>query len=108
MATNQHQAFYSVLGHRIREVRQQKNLTQESLAKRVSLTRTSVTNIEKGRQQLLVHTFLEIAEALSVSPASLLPQSGTPLPDQLDELLKTQSPEAQAWIKSVIDTAEQE
>lgn len=108
MPTNQYQAFYSALGHRIREVRQQQNLTQESLAKRVSLTRTSVTNIEKGRQQLLVHTFLEIAEALSVSPTTLLPQSSTLLPDQLDELLKNQSPEAQAWIKAVINTAEQE
>lgn len=91
-------AFYREIGRRIRDAREDKHLTQEALALIVSLNRTSVTNIEKGRQQLLVHTLVEIAKALDVSPESLLPK---PLSSAggLDELLKDQSPEAQEWIR---------
>jgi transcriptional regulator with XRE-family HTH domain len=101
------QAFYTELGHRIREAREKSHLTQEALAKMVSLTRTSVTNIEKGRQQLLVHTLVEIAKALKVSPESLLPQTqsiGVEVFDELDELLKGHSPQEKEWIKATIDT----
>ncbi|HAA30005.1 MAG TPA: hypothetical protein DCE56_22860 [Cyanobacteria bacterium UBA8553] len=100
MAENQE--FYRDLGRRIREAREKRHLTQEALAVEVSLTRTSVTNIEKGRQQLLVHTLVEISRALNVAPESLLPepQSST---QELDDLLKTESPQAQEWIRAVVD-----
>ena len=100
MAENQE--FYRELGRRIREAREKSHLTQEALAVEVSLTRTSVTNIEKGRQQLLVHTLVEISRALNVAPESLLPepQSST---QELDDLLKTESPQAQEWIRAVVD-----
>ncbi len=100
------QAFYTELGHRIREAREKSHLTQETLAKMVSLTRTSVTNIEKGRQQLLVHTLVEISKALQVSPESLLPQTqsiGVKALDELDELLKDHSPQEKEWIKATVD-----
>jgi transcriptional regulator with XRE-family HTH domain len=52
------------------------------LAEKVSLTRTTVTNIEKGRQQLLVHTLVDIAKALNVSIELLLPvQQSTSIDD---------------------------
>ncbi len=50
------------------------NVTQENLAKLVGLTRTSLTNIEKGRQKILLHTFADLASALGVRPAELLPK----------------------------------
>lgn len=99
-----YQAFYTELGRRIREVRQKRSLTQEALASLVSLTRTSVTNIEKGRQQVLVHTLAEIAAALKVSPESLLPTS-IPSTQPLDKLLEGYSQEEQEWVKTVVDTA---
>lgn len=98
MAENQ--SFYRELGRRIREAREEKHLTQEALATRVSLTRTSVTNIEKGRQQLLVHTLVQISAALNVTPEVLLPP---PPLQELDELLKSESPSAQEWIRSALD-----
>ncbi len=100
MAENQE--FYRELGRRIREAREKSHLTQEALAVELSLTRTSVTNIEKGRQQLLVHTLVEISRVLNVAPESLLPepQSST---EELDDLLKTESPQAQEWIRAVVD-----
>lgn len=98
-----HQAFYIELGRRIREVRQKNNLTQEALASLVLLTRTSVTNIEKGRQQVLVHTLVEIAAALKVLPDTLLPKA-IPSTHPLDELLEGYSQEEQEWVKTVVDT----
>jgi transcriptional regulator with XRE-family HTH domain len=104
----EHQAFYVELGRRIRESREKSCLTQESLARMVSLTRTSVTNIEKGRQQLLVHTLVEIADSLKVSPESLLPHSQSSPEKELDELLKEQSPLTQEWIRAIVDAVAEE
>src|SRR5437870_12561895 len=66
--------FYKVLGERIRHTRQERGLSQESLAKAVGLKRPSMSNIEKGRQNLLLHTFCDIAEVLNADANSLLPQ----------------------------------
>ena|SRR5579859_632616 len=65
--------LYEQIGYRIRQARQAAGLTQENLAEKVSLTRTSVTNIEKGRQKVLVHTLADIARELDVPLATLLP-----------------------------------
>jgi transcriptional regulator with XRE-family HTH domain len=68
--------IYQRIGKLIRTKRQAirpKPLTQEELAHRVHLKRTSITNIEKGRQKLLVHTLFEIAAALHVPPTELIP-----------------------------------
>jgi transcriptional regulator with XRE-family HTH domain len=67
--------FYAEVGRRVRQARERVGLTQEDLAARVSLSRTSVTNIEKGRQKLLLHTLYGLAAALQVSPVALLPGS---------------------------------
>jgi len=66
---------YQAVGQRIREARVRRQMTQDALATAVSLTRTSITNIEKGRQKVLLHTFLEIAEHLEVDPTTLLPNA---------------------------------
>lgn len=63
--------FYKNLGARIREVRGAK-LSQEQLAAAVDLTRTSIVNIESGRQKLLVHNLFRIAEVLGIRPTELL------------------------------------
>lgn len=64
--------IYRLIGGQIRVVRHSRKLTQEQLGERVKLQRTSITNIEKGRQKLLLHTFIDIAKALAVSPNDLL------------------------------------
>lgn len=67
--------FYIEFGQNVRRHRQRVGvkLSQESLAKRVGLSRTSVTNIEKGRQQLPLHMLYSFADALGVDPIALLP-----------------------------------
>jgi transcriptional regulator with XRE-family HTH domain len=65
--------FYQQLGINIRKHRKQQRFSQDALAKLVSLTRTSLTNIEKGRQHLSVYTLCEIVEHLKVNVSELLP-----------------------------------
>lgn len=63
---------YRLVGQRIRAAREKRGLSQERLAERVNLTRASITNIEKGRQKLLLHTIYAFSEALSVSVPELM------------------------------------
>lgn len=67
--------LYVPLGRKIKEVRERVGLTQASLAEASSLSRTSITNIEKGRQHLPLHTLYVIAQALGVKVADLLPET---------------------------------
>lgn len=64
---------YEVMGRRIREARIKNGLTQENLAQRVSLTRTSITNVEKGRQAIQIHVLYNFAAALNLEPKDLIP-----------------------------------
>lgn len=65
--------LYEAVGERIAHARRARGLTQDALAAEVSLTRTSITNIERGRQRVPLHVLWVIATALHVSPVSLLP-----------------------------------
>ncbi len=65
--------IYETFGAQVRERRSALRLTQLELATRIKLTRGSVANIEAGRQSVLLHQFLDIAAALCVKPAQLLP-----------------------------------
>jgi transcriptional regulator with XRE-family HTH domain len=65
--------FYRQLGAKIRRFRTQRKLSQDGLAKLVGLTRTSLTNIEQGRQHPPLHKFCEIVEQLRVDISELLP-----------------------------------
>lgn len=68
--------FYAAVGRRIAEARLGR-LTQEALAQKATLTRTAIVNIEKGRQQILLHTVVEIAQALAIPITDLLPSRTT-------------------------------
>jgi transcriptional regulator with XRE-family HTH domain len=90
----QNKNYYVALGRQIAQVRQSKSkMTQEDVASKVSLTRTSIINIEKGRQQLLVHTLVDIAGALGVAVTELLPQPG-----DVAHLLRDVSKKGREWV----------
>ena len=78
-------SFYKKIGENIRAKRKERGLSQEGLAKAVGLKRPSISNIEKGRQNILLHTFCDIVDTLDSSPNELLPErirSGPhPMPD---------------------------
>lgn len=65
--------FYVELGRLIKEKRKRILLNQSALGDSVGLSRTSITNIERGRQQVALHMLYVIASALRVEPQDLLP-----------------------------------
>ena len=68
---------YVAFGKLVRQHRERlENMTQEKLGLLVGLSRTSITNIERGRQHVAVHQLLAIADALAVRPEALLPSAG--------------------------------
>ena len=95
--------FYLEVGRRIRDARQHRTprLTQDALAKMVGLTRTSITNVEQGRQKCLLHTLADIAAALHVATGSLIPTPSVQAAD-LDGALKGRPPSEQNWIMSAV------
>ena len=92
--------FYEELGQRIQRARRKRGLTQASLASAVGLTRTSIVNVEKGRQKLLAHTVVALSHALDLRFDELLPN---PLNGAgVDELLRDRPKTAQDFVRSVI------
>lgn len=66
------EAVYIAVGARIRMIRETLGLSQSDLSKRVELQRTSVVNIEAGRQRILLDDVEKFSRALGVSPKHLL------------------------------------
>lgn len=66
--------FYLLLGANIRSVRLDRGLTQGDLAAAIGLDRSSIANIERGRQKVPLYAFTLLTEVLSQDPAELLPR----------------------------------
>jgi transcriptional regulator with XRE-family HTH domain len=66
--------FYKHIGMTIRRGRESLGMTQGELAHLVGLSRTSLTNIELGRQRILVDQLAELANALHIQFSSLIPE----------------------------------
>lgn len=72
---NLEHSIYTSIGSAIAERRSRQRLTQEELANCIQMSRTSVTNLEKGRQRIPVHTLVAIAQALGTPLSELLPKT---------------------------------
>lgn len=70
--------LYKQIGMLVRKSRKEEELSQEQLGERIRLTRTSINNIERGRQRVQIHTLFDIAETLGVLPSELLPPARDP------------------------------
>lgn len=104
--------IYAEIGKRIFEARNGK-MTQEQLADKISLKRTSITNIEKGKQQLLVHTLIDIAQKLEVEVNSLIPKASEKESIQVknDKIqIKTDKypKKSMNWVNSALSKIEQQ
>ena len=67
------EAIYRVFGRKLRELRDKKGIPQEELATLSGLTRSSIANIENGKQRVMLHHLVRFAEALRVDVGSLVP-----------------------------------
>jgi DNA-binding XRE family transcriptional regulator len=99
-------AYYRELGQRIQRARMALGLTQEGLASLVGLTRTSMVNIEKGRQKVLAHTLVRFARSLNVRIEALAQDPTEEL--KIDELLKDFSESTKKFVRSAIAPAQKE
>jgi transcriptional regulator with XRE-family HTH domain len=103
--SSQQFAFYQQLGENIRRRRKHRKLSQERLADLVGLTRTSMTNIERGRQRPPLHTLCEIMEHLQVDIGDLLPRpSAIKVPSDIKALagVQVRGDDEMAFIETAI------
>lgn len=80
---------YTSMGHRIRESRKKKKLTQEQLAEKINISPTFLSMIETGMKPGSFDTYMRIAIALDVTldylSQDIVPKAG--INEQVNELL---------------------
>ena len=59
-------------GERLRELRKQKNLSQEEVALKSGLHRTYVSDVERGSRNVSLRNIEKLAKALGTKPHDLL------------------------------------
>lgn len=95
--------FNSELGRKIRAAREIRKMTQEQLGSAVKLSRTSITNIELGRQRLLVDQLAGIASMLETPLEELIPSAVylQPEPETAEATVGTEMPKTLRYIQAV-------
>ena len=96
---------YSVIRKRIKEARNNQNLTQEELADELNISVAFLSRVETGKSHINLKRLTQIAEFLKVSPGYLLTGSNTTSKDYLKEdfknILDKCSPEQQKLIYEI-------
>jgi transcriptional regulator with XRE-family HTH domain len=83
-------------GKAVARARKKIHLSQEDLARVLNITRTSVSNIERGKQSMSLTMFCKIADILHVSAPDLLSQA-------LDSNYQPKADiDAPAWVQRMI------
>lgn len=65
-------SLYKRIGANIRRLRLARGFTQEELAEELGMTRTSLVNLEAGRQRILLHRALELAQVFKITMDDLI------------------------------------
>jgi DNA-binding XRE family transcriptional regulator len=68
-------ALYGIVGSNIKRFRQEKKMNQLSLSCKINLSRTSLVNIEQGKQHPSLLLLSKIADSLDVTLHDLIPKS---------------------------------
>lgn len=95
--------FYGDFGQRLARVRRQAKISQELLGGRVGLSRTSIVNVEKGRQRVPLHMLMSFADALGVAPDELLPvRAATVVEGSVPKSIEDMDEGTQAFVMRLI------
>lgn len=86
--------LYKLVGERVKALRQNLKITQEQLADEVGVTRTSITNIEKGLQRPPLQLLYKLSHTLVVDIVDLLPDIKDVIAQDGSSLEKVQKNEA--------------
>lgn len=101
---NAQRRLYKGFGRLVHQHRKGKRepMTQDRLGTLVGLSRTSITNIENGRQHVSLHQLYRIADALGIAPDMLLPMPPKPGVSRLAQILpEGTEPEIAKWADSL-------
>jgi transcriptional regulator with XRE-family HTH domain len=79
MADDVHADLLRLAGQRVREARKGAGITQSQLAQRIGMQRTSVANLEAGRQDMTITRLAGIAQVLSLDLAAFIRPGELPL-----------------------------
>ena len=100
------------IGNRIRVIRISRNMTQEQLAEKAGISTTHVSVIERGVKTPQLDTFIDICNALEVSPDIILEDfvlvTSEKSVDEVSLLLKEQPADIQRRIINAIKAALQD
>lgn len=66
--------LYAFIGRVVRSQRKQLEMTQDDLAERLGVSRTSVTNLEQGIQRIPLHRLYRLASILGMEMSEFLPR----------------------------------
>ncbi|SRR6266571_494059 len=102
------EVFYVELGQKIRQARKARGLNQAQLGQMLSLSRTSITNIERGRQRILCHLLVEISNAVGVEARHLLPSRPKHSSELVEALPEYLSAKEKRWIEELVRTTPEE
>ncbi len=105
---NKKSEFDHSLGKLIREAREQARVTQDQLAEAVRLSRTSITNIERGRQGVQVSLLVRIARTLGKNVADLIPDDDAQITRSLPEQLGMSDKRRLEWVVRVLGVESKE
>jgi transcriptional regulator with XRE-family HTH domain len=96
--------IYSQFGQLVREHRQALGMKQAALAEALGLSRTSITNLERGRQRIQLHQIFSVAEALGIDVDVLLPRrrSSAPTATMETNLPKNLNIAERHWVHDVV------
>lgn len=98
--------FDRALGERIRAARERAGVKQDQLAQAVGLSRTSITNIERGRQGVQAYLLVRVADVLRGTPADLLPR---PVPEtSMPEKVRDLEPKQREWAERVMRSTKED
>jgi transcriptional regulator with XRE-family HTH domain len=94
-------------GRLLRELRRRTAMSQDLLAEAAGVSRTSIVNIEAGRQGISLSTLYRLALALRLTPQALLPP--LPIEGTLPRIrLGPETPESERAILAVMRRANED
>ena len=64
--------FLRTFGEKVRELRDERHLTQEKVAEKADLSWSYVSQVERGQHNLGIENLVKLARGLDVSPGELV------------------------------------
>lgn len=76
-----------IIGDRLRDIREMKNLSQKEVERRSGLLRSYLSRVENGHTVPSLETLAKIAEAMEISLADFFPGADTPQDRETKKML---------------------